>query len=223
MLVTTGTDTAAEVGYCNVIVNPRENELCCFNSEHVLPLIGFGRLRRRKRQSAPRRWWRGRWRRWRNAVDTRKHVLKGVIVKKRIIHPALIVAAILLGLVIVPQRNSAGHGLDGYEWLSWSNDSRQLYLLSFLHAYRLGFSEACVAANDVGKLQWTIKEINACEEKQMSFSSDLPDLNKAVTEFYREYPDDRALALDVLLRQFSDQKHRSAKEIHALLEAKEPL
>ena len=143
--------------------------------------------------------------------------------KKRTIFVALIVAVILLGVAIVPQRNSAGHGLDGYEWLSWSNDLRQLYLLSFLHAYRLGFSEACLAANDVGKLQWTIKEINACEEKQMSFSRDLPELNKAVTEFYQQYPDDRALELDVLLRQFSDQKHRSAKEIHALLEAKKSL
>ena len=126
-------------------------------------------------------------------------------------------------VLVLPQRHSAAHGIDGYAWLSWSNDSRQLYLLGFLHAYRMGFADACLAASDVAKSQWTINEISACKEKQMSFSRDLPDLNKAITDFYQQYADDRALELDVLLRQFSDQKHRSAKEIHALLEAKEPL
>jgi hypothetical protein len=140
-------------------------------------------------------------------------------VKKRTIYVALIVSAALLGAAIVPDRNTAGHGLDGYEWLSWSNDLRQLYLLSFLHAYRLGFSEGCLAAEDVGKLQWTIKEINACEEKQMSFSRDLPDLNKAITDFYQQYADDRSVELDFVLRQFSDKNHRSASEIHAILKA----
>ena len=141
----------------------------------------------------------------------------------RLIGLLLMTGLILLVVVVVPQRHSAAHGIDGYAWLSWSNDSRQLYLLGFLHAYRMGFADACLAANDIAKSQWTINEISACKDKGMSFSRDLPDLNKAITEFYQQYTGDRGLELDVLLRQFSDQKHRSAKEIHALLEAKEPL
>ena len=143
--------------------------------------------------------------------------------KKRTIHITLLVAAIIWGAAIVPERSSAGNGLDGHEWLSWSNDSRQLYLLSFLHAYRLGFSEACLAANDIGNLKWTIKEINACEEKQMRFSRDLPELNKEISDFYQRYADDRNVGIDVMLRQFSDQKHRSASEIDALIKANSPL
>jgi Mg2+ and Co2+ transporter CorA len=135
----------------------------------------------------------------------------------------LSIGVISLLLVVLPQRHSLAHGIDGYAWLSWSNDSRQLYLLGFLHAYRMGFADACLAAGDVSKPKWTINEIGACKEKEMSFSRDLPDLNKAITHFYQQYADDRGLELDVLLRQFSDQKHRSAKEIHTMLEAREPL
>jgi hypothetical protein len=160
-------------------------------------------------------------------MATRKHVLraetpKGTPVMKRAIRPLVAVMAILLVLAVFPQRNSAGNGVDGYAWLAWNNDLRQLYLLSFLHAYRSGFADACLAASDIAK-DWTIREIRACEDRQMSFSRDLPDLNRDITDFYREYPEDQSLGLDVLLRQFSDRKHRSPKEVHTLLENKQPL
>ena len=145
----------------------------------------------------------------------------------RLVRALFISFVICVMVVIFPQqRQAAAHGIDGYAWLSWSYDSRQLYLVGFLHAYRMGFADACIAASDVAKSQksqWTINEISTCKEKQMSFSRDLPDLNKAITDFYQKYADERALELDVLLRQFSDQKHRSAEEIHALLDANKPL
>ena len=142
---------------------------------------------------------------------------------KRAARLTVIVVATLLIMTIRPAGRFAGNGFDGYAWLSWSNDSRQLYLAAFLHAYRLGVSDACHSASEIGKPDWTIREIVACEERQMSFSLDLPNLDREVTEFYQAYPEDQPLGLDVLLRQFSDQKRRTAAEVHTLFKNNKPM
>lgn len=157
-------------------------------------------------------------------MDGWKHVLKELLMSTRVISLVLIGTLLFtLGTVVVWQRSSQAHGTDGYAWLSWNNDARQFYILGFLQAYLRGFVQGCLAADDIAIPRWTVKEINACEDKQMRYSRDLQILITEITQFYKEYPEDRSLELDVLLMQFSDQKNRSPKQIHELLQKNQPL
>lgn len=109
---------------------------------------------------------------------------------------------------------------EGKEWLKWSKESQTAYLTGLLLGTERGFRRGCFEGLVQGSSSPT--EINEqglrrCLGKTPSFTKDIGVYVQKVTEFYRVYPKDRSLSIRDVFFEFSDEKNRTAEQVHQRL------
>jgi hypothetical protein len=107
-------------------------------------------------------------------------------------------------------------GADGSAWLKWSEKTRELYVTAYVHGLMRGYSRGCEAG--IRSTTPTIDSARlpiASDKCWTSFPISTQDSIKligSITQFYKEYPDQRSIhASDVLLAL---HEGRSIQQIH---------
>src|SRR5215469_314897 len=109
--------------------------------------------------------------------------------------------------------------LDADLWSSMDHSERSSFLKGYMAGYQWGRKSGCVDAEAiVHKRKEDHGEADLwpeCFGKGSRFGNSLAYYEKAVTDFYSQYPGDRDIPLSVLLDKLSDSEHMTLEQIHA--------
>jgi hypothetical protein len=140
----------------------------------------------------------------------------------RMFKPLLVLGAACLCLYNYspPMVSAAQRCCEGEEWLKWSKETQTVYLTGLLLGTERGFRKGCFEGLVQGSSSPT--EINeralrGCLGKTPSFTKDISVYVQKVTEVYQTYPNDRSLSVRDVFFEFSDDKNRTAKQVHQRL------
>jgi len=108
---------------------------------------------------------------------------------------------------------------EGEEWLKWSAETKTAYLAALLFGTDRGFGDGCFEGLQASSSPNEIDEraLRACLSKRPRFGKDIAVYVHRVTGFYQAYPKDRALTVQQVFREFSDDRDRTAKQVHQKL------
>jgi len=109
---------------------------------------------------------------------------------------------------------------EGEEWLKWSAETQTAYLTALLFGTDRGFGDGCfeglVQASSSPK-EIDERALRACLNKKPRFGKDIAVYVHKVTSFYQAYPKDRSLTIQQVFSEFSDERDRTAKQVHQKL------
>jgi hypothetical protein len=114
------------------------------------------------------------------------------------------------------QINDPFTGPNGDEWLRWSKSHRDFYVTAYVQGLMLGFLKGCESgiSSSLPPVDGPEKVagINRCASHSPLSSQDSIKLVDSITEFYKEYPDERFVwASEILLKLHGGL---SVKQIH---------
>jgi len=96
---------------------------------------------------------------------------------------------------------------EGDQWLRWTNEVRQTYVLAFSLGYSKGYAQGCtVGTRDVAASLRPGLENNParnCRHKGLDFSRGTDYFVKSITDFYTHFPADRDIYVEELIRCFA--------------------
>lgn len=105
----------------------------------------------------------------------------------------------------------------GKTWLAWSPSERSGFVRGFIVGHEEGYRQACTIS-EAGSRATLPTGFDPCLEKRHLFKRDLSHYEQFITDFYRQYAEDRDVPLQVLLLQADE---RTPKEVHDWLAKKE--
>jgi len=106
---------------------------------------------------------------------------------------------------------------EGEEWLKWSKETQTAYLTGLLLGNERGFRKGCfegLAQGSSSPTEINERALRECLGKTPSFTKDIGVYVQRVNEFYRAYPKDRSLSVRDVFFEFSDDKNRTAEQVH---------
>jgi hypothetical protein len=105
---------------------------------------------------------------------------------------------------------------EGEQWLRWTNDVRQTYVLAFSLGYSKGYVQGCdVGTRDVtagSKPGLENDPTRNCRQKGLDFSRGTDYFVKSITDFYTRFPSDRDIYVEELIQCFA--RGLSVEEAH---------
>jgi len=109
-------------------------------------------------------------------------------------------------------------GPNGDNWLRWNKSQRDFYVTAYVQGLMLGYSRGCESAisSILPPVDGPEKVVafNRCESHNPLSSQDSIKLVDSITEFYKEYPNERFVwASDILLKLHTGL---SVKQVHEL-------
>jgi len=109
---------------------------------------------------------------------------------------------------------------EGEEWLKWSAETQTAYLTALLLGTDRGFGDGCFeglvqASSSPNEID--DRALRACLRKTPRFGKDIAGYAHRVTSFYQTYPKDRSLTIQQVFSEFSDDRDRTAKQVHQKL------
>lgn len=140
------------------------------------------------------------------------HMLKKLV--------AILALCVCLGTYATYNLSAAQRCCEGEEWLKWSAETQTAYLTALLFGTDRGFGDGCfeglVQASSSPK-EIDERSLRACLNKKPRFGKDIAVYVHKITSFYQAYPKDRALTVQQVFREFSDDRDRTAKQVHQKL------
>lgn len=96
---------------------------------------------------------------------------------------------------------------EGEQWLHWTDEVRQTYVLAFSLGYSKGYVQGC----DVGTQSITTNSklglengpTRNCRHKRMDFSKGTDYFVKSITDFYSRFPADRDIYVEEIIQCFA--------------------
>ncbi len=103
----------------------------------------------------------------------------------------------------------------GYDWVSWSAETRLAYVAAYVQAYVEGFRVGC----DAGKEAYAAKIPKGdtgerCVGRGRTFSKSEEDYVDKITEYYRSYPADRHVLIGTILEGLCDERQLTPQQMH---------
>lgn len=105
----------------------------------------------------------------------------------------------------------------GTMWLEWSASERTGFIRGFIVGHEDGYRQACTVAESGKQPASATTGFDPCLEKRHLFRQDVSHYKHYITDFYKQYPEDRDVPVRILLMQ-ADQK--TPKEVHQWLAKK---
>lgn len=137
---------------------------------------------------------------------------------RRLKRPVLLAALCLCLSDYSPHTASAAYACcEGEEWLQWSKETQTAYLTGLLLGTQRAFGQGCfegLVQVSSPSTQINERALRACLGKTPSFTKDISVYVQRVTQFYELYPKDRALPIRDVFLDFSDEKNRTAAQVH---------
>ena len=101
----------------------------------------------------------------------------------------------------------------GDTWMKWSDSSREAYFMGYGEGYSKSRVELCAELTRKAHLEAkTESSENPCGPGDLDLSKGSGYFVKEITEFYKQYPQDRNLYLDEVLEQLA--KGLTIEQIH---------
>jgi len=108
-----------------------------------------------------------------------------------------------------------GEGAEGVVWLSWSADKRAGFAGGFIQGYANGWRSACSWAAELSGVPSDL--YLKCTNDRGDILGQAESYSATATEYYTEYPEDRALPLNRLFLQLL-KSGMTAQQIHEWLD-----
>jgi hypothetical protein len=109
---------------------------------------------------------------------------------------------------------------EGDDWLKWSTETQTAYLTGLLFGSDRGFKRGCfegLVQSSSTPPKISKVALFACLDKRPRYAKDIVSYVQRVTTFYQEYPKDRSLTIQEVFAEFSDDKDRTADQVHQRL------
>jgi len=125
---------------------------------------------------------------------------------------------VILAAWILGADRTAGQRVccQGDQWLNWSLEQRNNfvygYFVGYNHGYMMGCSHGTEDWPKPAKPGFENIPINKCLEQALDFSKGTEHYAKSITEFYKQYPQDRDIYFDEVLEQLG--KGLTLEQIH---------
>jgi hypothetical protein len=105
---------------------------------------------------------------------------------------------------------------EGKSWLKWGNKHREAYVVAFVEGYYDGYANGCsegTRSASIGSTQSGQQlPYQACIDRKRDLTRGI-GLARIVTQFYRQYPENRNLFIREVLDEIG--KGKSLSEIHS--------
>lgn len=131
--------------------------------------------------------------------------------RKALMVVALVMFSCLVSISMWGQRDCC----EGESWLKWTQEHRDAYVAGYVEGYYGGYLHGCQEGtrHASAPIQAGLDNfpLNKCLDRKWDFSKGI-DLSRAVTAFYKRYPENRNLLIKEVLEELG--KGRSIEDIH---------
>jgi hypothetical protein len=135
------------------------------------------------------------------------------------IHFAVIGLALTLILTYAAAQRVPSQPRTGEDWLALTPALRTYFIDAYVSGYLSGKVDACIAASElfeVGKSYTNLDDLpdRRCYRKAPSYSRNLDDYVKTITDFYTQYPQFRGISEFELMHILTDDQYTTADGIY---------